>query len=223
MPVFSTLGRRILDLTTAVVLLAAVAVAVVPGSPLRTAFERLRLDHETSSAVRRLWKDLSSTASPLDSVGASIELVMLSDYECPFCRTMHTILKQRDSTGISVGILHTPGPFRQAAQEAAIAAICAEEAGRFTEFDALLMQTDTWRSDGNWSREAVAAGIVDVPRFLKCLESDRAQQRLALHRVLAESLKVRATPTFVSPRGVKVGVLTLPQLRKLRYRPEGAL
>ena len=80
---------------------------------------------------------------------------------------------------------------------------------------ARLMSTSQWQQDTNWTREAEAAGILELGAFVKCLRGTGAHQRLQVSRALADTLSVPGTPVFVSLRGVHRGLASASELLAL--------
>lgn len=206
-----------------VVLLFILLVLFRPGGVASTELAKLRKGSSDRQAIAAVWPQLADGARPLPppSRNADRVVVEFSDYECPYCRTAHTTLPAalEKAGGATLVYRHLPlSSIHPQADPAARAAVCAEKAGRFPQMHAHLFETEGWRKDPDWGREALAVGIADTTRFRTCLSDTTTSRRLAEDRLLAERLKIKATPTFVSVNGTHVGVVTGEDLAKILDR-----
>jgi protein-disulfide isomerase len=215
---WSTLTPHAVDALTVLVVVLAVYIALLPGSQIRTAWAKHRSESGAKSAAKRLWSEIANVSSPLFTGNMAPDLVEASDYECPFCRSAQLSVDSAGSAGVRIAFLHVPSRTRPHAARAAVAAMCAENAGRFREMNARLMSTEKWRSDTNWLREAQFAGVTDLRAFEDCMDSQEVRRRLAHHLALAESLRVRATPTFLSPEAYFLGTISTAKLLRMSGR-----
>jgi protein-disulfide isomerase len=196
-----------------------------PGGVAATQFGKHRTESSTRQAITTAWPRLVQGARPLpppSAPGASGRVVVeFSDYECPFCRTAHTSLEKTlaEAGGATLVYRHLPlSSIHPQADPAARAAVCSERQGRFTEMHRHLFETEGWRKDPDWGREALAVGITDTASFRTCLKDTATSRRLAEDRLMAERLGIKATPTFVSVGGTHMGVPTAEHLRKIMDR-----
>lgn len=189
------------------------------SAPLREKWAQHRSEAASVAVVKREWEDLRSASSALAGDPATVQVLEISDYECPFCRKASASVDSAVRAGLRVGYLHYPLSAHPHAEGAAIAALCAESSGRFREMHALLMSSTDWEEDSNWPREAKAAGVADLRSFGACIHGPAVRGRLARERALADSLGVRGTPTFVSRGGFHRGTATTAELLAL-YRKE---
>jgi protein-disulfide isomerase len=212
----ATIGRnRTIDLLTVGVLALALFLLVRPGSIAHTRWTEWRARLEAHQRVERHWNTVATLSTPLFPGGGPPQVVEVSDYECPFCRATSPAVDSAVASGVRVAYLHLPLPNHPAAKGAALAAICAEEEGKFRAMHERLRYTAAWRKDTNWTREAELAGITNIRGFSACLRSDTAKQRLVLHMKLADSLMASLTPIFLSLQKSHKGVISVQQLRDL--------
>jgi len=138
-------------------------------------------------------------------------LVQFCDYECPFCRAESWVFKDLVASNPAVGVVirHLPlTSIHPRSADAAAASVCAEAQGRFSQMHERLFTSAEWQIDGDWAREAEAAGVPDVGGFLECLTKPTTSERLEEDRLLAADLGVLGTPSLLFPDGtVQVGVL----------------
>jgi protein-disulfide isomerase/uncharacterized membrane protein len=139
---------------------------------------------------------------------APIKVVEYSDFLCPFCRSIAGALANYlPSSGnrVSIHFKHYPidqecnprlqGTLHRGACNIALAAVCAEEQGRFWPFhDRVFAAPPQNATRDDVVRIAVGAGL-DPTALGACLDSPRAKQRLAADIAEAERLGVDATPT----------------------------
>ena len=194
-----------------------------PGGVAATQFGKHRKESSTRQAITAAWPRLVQGARPLPpAAGTSGRVVVeFSDYECPFCRTAHTSIERAlaEAGGATLVYRHLPlSSIHPQADPAARAAVCSEKQGRFTEMHRHLFETEGWRKDPDWGREALAVGITDTASFRTCLKDTATSRRLAEDRLMAERLGIKATPTFVSVGGTHLGVPTAENLRRLLDR-----
>jgi uncharacterized membrane protein/protein-disulfide isomerase len=162
------------------------------------------------------------TAAGFPWIGAGhpgVVITEYSDYECPYCRRAHEIVREvvrehkdhvqlvhvqmplDDACNPAVG-----RPFHQHACRCALAAICAERQASFWPMNDLLFVRRCRFEDGALLESAATLGIERGP-FRRCLESDKARAILRRDLAECERRKLRpATPTFALGDKVVVGL-----------------
>jgi protein-disulfide isomerase len=191
------------------------------SAPARERWARSRADHALVAVVRTEWARLKSETSALykDSKdSADVQVVEISDYECPYCRHSAASVDSAVASGLRVSYLNYPLAIHPQAEGAAIAALCAGSAGRFREMHARLMSTVAWQKDSDWVREATAAGIADTLGFERCIHSGGVRARLARERALADRFGMQGTPMFVSKAALHRGTATAAELLSLVHK-----
>lgn len=199
----------------ALIVVVLAASGYLLSQPLRIRWAQYRADVQTSNATRRRWTELTAASSPLTGSAATVEVLEISDYECPFCRRTSSAVDSAVRAGLRVGYLNYPLPAHPHAEGAAIAALCAELGGRFREMHARLMTTSTWQQDTNWTRDAEAAGVADLHKFAECVHGTEVRRRLEVARALADSLGIRGTPMFVTRGATHRGTASTAELLTL--------
>lgn len=188
-----------------------VVLAIVLGvlfrreGPARLMLEQWGRDRRLRAVLLTIWPKLAA-APRLAPGDTEIRLVEFSDYQCPYCRGMWSIVDSLAADGIAVSYLHLPLPQHVHAAGAARASICAEVQRRFREMHARLFATTEWQRDGNWVREAVEAGVPDTAAFRACLHSDGTTTRLESDMALAARLGVNGTPAFFTSTDWSMGL-----------------
>ena len=143
----------------------------------------------------------------LGDSGAPVWVVIVSDFQCPFCKVWHDQtfpqLKREfvDRGRIRVAYLNLPLPQHQHARATAEMALCAGAQGRFWEFhDAIFDTQDRWSglpSDTRFFADSVAATArVDQAGLRACMEAGTMRALVEADYQRSVSAKVRSTPTF---------------------------
>lgn len=141
-------------------------------------------------------------------VGATVLVVAFVDYQCEAClvfdRRMRSLMRRHPEVAV---VYHQASiTYHPLAQDAARAAQCAAQAGRFEAMhENMLTRFD--RLDRE-SFEALAdrAGIPDTAGFRLCRTGAIGDSALARDQSLARAVGVSSTPTFVIGRNVYTGV-----------------
>lgn len=187
-----------------------------PGGPINEWMRERAEEKATVARVNDIWTDIAELhPSRLGNQVQPADLVEFADYECPFCRDVHQTLDSAlvNSHDLTISYVHYPlTQIHKAARGAALAAICAERAGRFEEMHRWLYETTQWMEDQDWAAGAVMAGITDTVAFNGCLQSNVAIQRLERDIALGDSIGVRATPSFAYKDGFESGAATIDEL-----------
>ena len=148
---------------------------------------------------------------------APITIVEFSDFQCPYCRQGVKILKTlRQLYGDRIRIVYRDylGPNHPYALQAAEAAHCAGEQGKFWEYHDLLF--DRQSAGTGWDFRLLAKELgLQLTAFDSCLHSGRFQDRIT--KDLQEGLKlgITSTPTFFINGRPLVGAQPLASFQAL--------
>jgi protein-disulfide isomerase len=156
---------------------------------------------------------LADRVVALDAVGhargnakAPVWIVEFADFGCSYCEKFwRETLPVLDSLYVRPGraywkfVPFTIGMFPNSG-EAALGSICAAEQGKFFAMhDILYDRRKEWMkaSDARAQVARYAATVkLDAGRFKTCVRSPKAAQQLAMNNALAQTLRIRGTPTF---------------------------
>ena len=141
-----------------------------------------------------------------------------TDYTCPFCQQVRPNVNSfvERYPQFAVGFRFLPrGTEDSPAARATVAAICADEQGRFSAMHSLLYEQATRPGEADWSSLASTAGVRDLPAFEDCLQSERPRVRLEEDARLARELGISGTPTFVHSGGVHLGGAELEDFERM--------
>lgn len=132
---------------------------------------------------------------------APVTIVTFSDFQCPICArvasTLSAILAAYPDRVRVVYRHWTLDRIHPYAREAAIAAECAAEQGRFARFHDHVYARQDSLGPIPWVRLAVASGVPDTVAFNRCLVSVAPEARLERDRRDGVRLGVEGTPTML--------------------------
>lgn len=137
---------------------------------------------------------------------APVMIVEFSDYECPACRSTHEVVKKvKAAYGSHIQWVYKDYPLRRHkfAFKAAEAAHCAEEQGKFWEFQDLLFGADDL-SAPNLVKLAGDLGL-SKEKFSRCLDDSKYKELVEKNIQDAARSGVDRTPSFVINGAVYVG------------------
>ncbi|MBK8246635.1 MAG: thioredoxin domain-containing protein [Gemmatimonadetes bacterium] len=211
--------QLLLDGTTMAVLALALFLLTRPSSAVRTEWSSYSARRATIRATEKHWITLVAASAPLSDGARSYDVIEVSDYDCPFCRASSAAVDSAVDAGVRIGYLHYPLRIHPHAARAARMAFCAEDVGRFRNAHRLLMRDTAWHDQKAIGRMADEADLPDTSAFLRCVDDSRTGARVQASVTLAESLGIRGTPTFLTPRGMHQGSTTLNVLLGLVRDP----
>ena len=130
---------------------------------------------------------------------ASVIVLEYSDYQCPFCaKVQNTLGKliEEYQNRVAFGYRHFPLAFHQEADEAAIAAECAREQGRFEEIHATLFQNPKAQKIRNLKEYARNIKIKYPLKFDQCLDKEKYRGLVDQDLKDGAKLGITGTPGF---------------------------
>ena len=147
-----------------------------------------------------LVKTVADTSFIRGNSKATVMVLEFSDYQCPYCgRIQETItdLVNKYKDKVAFGYRHFPLPFHKEADEAAIAAECAGEQGKFDEMHQLLYVKQREQNIKDLKDYARQIKVPQLKKFDQCL--DQEKYRFKVERDIEEgrSLGINGTPGFV--------------------------
>ncbi|MCC6638932.1 DsbA family protein [Candidatus Falkowbacteria bacterium] len=131
---------------------------------------------------------------------ASIVITEFSDFQCPACKAAQSLVRDLDSkygANIKFEYKHFPlTSIHQYAYDAALAAECANDQGKFWEYHDLLFGYQPNLNDANLMKIATALEL-DTAQFEACLDNESRRDVVEGHLKEAQDLQLRGTPTFL--------------------------
>ena len=201
--------------------------------------ERLRLDLENQArmkhyrtgldALRKKWtvtmnlpppvfvSELDDGVSPVKgATNPLVTIVEFSDFECPFCKQVQSVLSQIvEKYGREVRLVfkHLPLEGHRNSLPAARAAYCAAEQDRFWQFH------DELFAAGNLSPpvvEQMASNLgLGMQKFQECVASERSRAAVIKDIEAARLLRIESTPSFVVNGKLIKGALSFAEFQRI--------
>ena len=162
---------------------------------------------------------LSVSADDDPSIGsdrARITIVEFSDYQCPYCKLSVPVIKellQEYPLDVKVIYRDYPGPNHPYASQAAEAAHCAGDQGKFWAYHDLLFQQ---QNQQGWDFAALANELkLDSLAFGSCLSNGRYREEVAADLRDGLNLGISSTPTFFVNGRPLIGARPLADFKAL--------
>jgi protein-disulfide isomerase len=154
---------------------------------------------------------------------APVWLVIISDFQCPFCRRWHEesyepLVREFVRTGeLRMAFLQFPLPSHRHAMAAAEASMCAAAQGRFWEMqDAIMLAQERWSPMPSAQAvfDSLASRVgVDMDSWRDCVSSRVTRPLVELDLERARQMGVRSTPSFIVGDRAITGALPLDTFR----------
>jgi protein-disulfide isomerase len=138
---------------------------------------------------------------------APVTIVEFGDFQCPFCRGAEGSLKTvREKYGDRVRLVYVDFPlsFHNHAMQAASAARCAGEQGKFWQYHDALFADQSKLAPPDLKATAKKLGL-DTAKFDACFEKGRYDDAIKSDLALGQKLDVNGTPTFLVDGRTLVG------------------
>ncbi|MCX8073519.1 MAG: thioredoxin domain-containing protein [Candidatus Binatia bacterium] len=217
---------------------AVVAALTLIGSAVWDAWRYTRQPDSVDELVRtdprfvEWFQRLARVEVPVDTrnsrgpANAAVTIVEFSDFECVHCAALHKALQEtwlRSPTMVRVVFRHFPldsacnplvgSRFHPVACDAAVAAECAGEQGKFWQYHDRLF--DHQRQLDGELLDALARQLgLDMPSFRRCMQDPNIRRRVQDDIAVGMKLGVNSTPTmFLNGRMVK-GALDAATLQR---------
>ena len=154
---------------------------------------------------------------------ARLWLVIVSDFQCPYCRQWHdevfaTVVRDYVATGkVRIAYVNLPLSIHPNAVPAAEAAMCASVQGRFWQMhDALFRTQESWERlpDPKPLFDSLAVSVgADPAAYRSCIQSGATRPMIEADARRVDDAGVRATPTFFIGDTKLEGAVPLPEFR----------
>ena len=148
---------------------------------------------------------------------AKVKVVVFSDFQCPYCRLFYKALRETMKTNkdnVVYAFKNFPLNFHPQAENAALAASCAQEQGKFWEYaDKLYDTQSSWgntKDTASFKAYAKTLGLNAV-QFDQCLDSKKYQSKIDADKQAGDEFGVAGTPSFFINDLFKNGVVTAAQ------------
>lgn len=211
-------------LTKAVDLLLVACAVLTTGAVLYRAIST----PEVGDGARAFegWKQDLMFNRRIGSAEAPYKLVVWFDYQCPACRWFESeldVARQKLGGDLSVVYRHFPLSVHPLAFEAAVAAECAREQGRFPQMHRALFGNPLNGESLPLASLIAESDVPDAISFRACMSDANSAARGAVNADLARirTLNVRGTPALQIGDRIATGGLTAEMLvERLREATE---
>jgi protein-disulfide isomerase len=161
--------------------------------------ERLRKDEPVKIMLEPKRVAVNSTGHPAAGAkDAPVTIVEFTDFQCPFCKaTEGTINQLKTKYGDKIRVVHMdyPLPFHSHALDAAKAARCANEQGKFWPFRDALFADQTKLAPADLKATAKSLGM-NPSKFDACFASPKYEGQIKADQAAGEKAGVDGTPAF---------------------------
>lgn len=147
------------------------------------------------------WESLARFGHQEGDPAAPVVIIEFADFQCPYCRRARSELDDvRVAHGNLVSIVYRHYPIASIhpyAVDAALAAECGGAQGRFHEMKRALYSHQDSIGIANWGWFGELASVPSIAAFEECIRGQDFLEIVDADTRLADSLGVRATPTFI--------------------------
>jgi protein-disulfide isomerase len=160
-----------------------------------------------------------ASTPPAAAPAAAVEIVLFSDFQCPFCAQLAGPMRELQRTppsGVAVDLrfMQFPLGIHPNAPLAHQAALAARAQGKFWEMHDLLFANRSRAQRDDVVEYARQLGL-DVDRFQQDLDSEAVKQTIEADRTEGARRGVDATPTFFVNGRPYIGAHSLAQLKQI--------
>jgi protein-disulfide isomerase len=162
---------------------------------------------ETTGKIIPISKDDNSFGTP----GSKVQMIVYSDFECPFCADFSdTLKKARDNykNKTTIAFRHFPLLSHINALPAAEAAECAAEQGKFWPMHDLIFadNKNNRMSAEQYSKDAKSLNL-DIVKFSQCLQAEKYKTKIEEQMLTGRNSGVTGTPTIFINNEIYPGAL----------------
>ncbi|MFT7578637.1 MAG: protein-disulfide isomerase [Myxococcota bacterium] len=133
-----------------------------------------------------------------NQVNAKVNIIEISDFQCPFCsRVNPTIAQIKKEYGdqVQLQFMHNALPFHKQAKGAAIAAVAADQQGKFWEMHDKLFENQKKLTATDLRGYAEGLGL-DMARYDKDIKDPALATFVDKNQAIANAVGARGTPSF---------------------------
>jgi protein-disulfide isomerase len=175
--------------------------------------ERLRKQEPIKILLEPKRVVVQSSGHPtLGPADAPVTIVEFTDFQCPFCKRSEDTVKQLQTKyGDKIRLVHMDYPlsFHSHAMDAAKAARCANEQGKFWQYRDALFADQSKLAPADLKATAKQLGLT-MSQFDSCFDSAKYQTAIQSDLAEGNKLGVDGTPAFFIDGRSLVGAQPLP-------------
>ena len=147
-------------------------------------------------AIRKV--DIPSDSPAKGAKLAKVNIVLWSDFQCPFCSRVVPTMKQIEDTygkDVKMVFRHQPLPFHNNAKIAAEASMAANEQGKFWPMHDKMFANQGALDRQNLENYAKEIGL-DMGKFKNALDTNKFAARVEADSAAGNAVGANGTPTF---------------------------
>lgn len=174
-------------------------------------------DAVAQKGVKENQNELYSDAdSPVGgNPNGDVVMVEFNDYQCPYCKRAHQVVKSVTGADGKVKIIYKDLPILgEASRIAALAALAAIKQGKHLALHNALMEF-TGKLDRDKILEIASSVGLDRAQLEKDMEDPKLKQIIERNMMLASALGIRGTPAFVVGKQFVPGAIDAATLKQL--------
>ncbi|HXZ86717.1 MAG TPA: thioredoxin domain-containing protein [Myxococcota bacterium] len=161
--------------------------------------EELRKSAQINVLMQPPRANVEATGPSRGPANAAVTLIEFSDYQCPFCRRAEPVVKQlmqKYPNDLRLVYRNMPlDALHPRARAAAIAAVCADQQGKFWEYHDKLFDNQQALADSDLEKYAAELGI-DASAFKTCRADPATEARVNSDAEAARAAGLNGTPAF---------------------------
>ncbi|HBB36949.1 MAG: DSBA oxidoreductase family protein [Candidatus Moranbacteria bacterium GW2011_GWC1_45_18] len=152
---------------------------------------------------------------------AKVKVVLFSDFQCPYCKSFHETYRKAISEykdRVLFAYKYLPLDFHKQAMNAAVAASCAGDQGKFWEMsDRLYGSQADWQStEGVAKFKSYAAALgLNAANFSECVDQNKPKDKIAADQEEAANFGISGTPAFFVNDQFIGGVVSYEEMKKM--------
>jgi protein-disulfide isomerase len=180
--------------------------------------DRLRKDQPVKILLEPKRVVVDSGGHPAQGAkDAPVTIVEFTDFQCPFCKASEATLKQlQNKYGDKIRLVHMdfPLPFHAHAMDAANAARCANDQGKFWQFHDALFANQSKLAPADLKAEAKALGM-NTTQFDACFDKAKYTAQIKADQAAGQKVEVDGTPAFFIDGRPLTGAQPMPKFEEL--------
>src|SRR3989344_2150133 len=178
---------------------------------------------DSSLQPQDLVLELSGEQPVLGNTDAPVTMLQIADFQCPFCKkffdeSFTAVKNEYIDTGKAKLIFVNLAFLGPESKNAAEAAMCAQDQGKFWEYHDELYKNQKGENLGTFSvkkLQEIAQGLnLNMSEFDSCADSDKHQKRIEKEAELASKYGLRVTPTLIINNTVVKGAQPTDNFRQ---------
>ncbi|HVV48178.1 MAG TPA: thioredoxin domain-containing protein [Polyangia bacterium] len=177
---------------------AKTEVAAAPAAPAQGG-------EKTPEQDTTVYKVAAGNGPSKGSKNAPLQVVIFSDFQCPFCKRVEPTLSQLEKeygSKMHMTWKNYPLPFHNNAEPAAEAAMAANAQGKFWQMHDKLFENNTALSRADLEKYAQELGL-DMAKFKADLDSQRYKDQIQADTKEGQAVGVNGTPAvFINGRKI---------------------